>query len=103
VAEELLRNAGRAGLPVTIYRPLDITGSLRTGACHTATEMCALIRFVTDTGLASDIALPLDFVPADVCAAAIRHISLSGSGGSPGSGGGTYHLDSRPGGSSRRS
>jgi thioester reductase-like protein len=49
VAEELLRNAGRAGLPVTIYRPLDITGSLRTGACHTATEMCALIRFVTDT------------------------------------------------------
>jgi hypothetical protein len=94
VAEELLRNAGRAGLPVTIYRPLDITGSLRTGACHTATEMCALIRFVTDTGLAPDIALPLDFVPADVCAAAIRHISLSGSRGSPGSGGGTYHLGS---------
>jgi nucleoside-diphosphate-sugar epimerase len=28
VAEELLRNAGRAGLPVTIYRPLDITGSV---------------------------------------------------------------------------
>jgi hypothetical protein len=57
VAEELLRNAGRDGLPVTIYRPLD-------------------------------------FVPADVCAAAIRHISLSGAGGSPGSGGGTYHLGS---------
>src|SRR5256886_3764839 len=51
----LLRNAGRAGLPVTIYRPLDITGSLRTGALSTATEMCALIRFITDTGLAPDI------------------------------------------------
>jgi thioester reductase-like protein len=87
VAEELLRNAGRAGLPVAIYRPLDITGSLRTGAVSTATELCALIRFITDTGLAPDIALPLDFVPADVCAAAIRHISL-------GSGGGTYHLGS---------
>ena len=87
VAEELLRNAGRAGLPVAIYRPLDITGGLRTGACNTATELCALIRFVTDTGLAPDIALPLDFVPADVCAAAIRHISL-------GAGSGTYHLGS---------
>ena len=28
VAEELLRNAGRAGLPVAIYRPLDIVGSV---------------------------------------------------------------------------
>jgi amino acid adenylation domain-containing protein/thioester reductase-like protein len=87
VAEELLRNAGRAGLPVAIYRPLDITGSLRTGACNIATELCALIRFITDTGLAPGIALPLDFVPADVCAAAIRHISL-------GAGTGTYHLAS---------
>ena len=37
--------------------------------------MCALIRFITDTGVAPDIDLPLDFVPADICAAAIRHIS----------------------------
>jgi amino acid adenylation domain-containing protein/thioester reductase-like protein len=88
VAEELLRNAARAGLPVAIYRPLDIAGSLRTGAWNTATEMCALIRFITDTGLAPDIDLPLDFVPADLCAAAIRHISL-GAGAA-----GTYHLGS---------
>jgi amino acid adenylation domain-containing protein/thioester reductase-like protein len=75
VAEELLRSAGRAGLPVAIYRPLDIVGDHRTGAWNTATEMCALIRFITDTGVAPDIDLPLDFVPADICAAAIRHIS----------------------------
>jgi thioester reductase-like protein len=75
VAEELLRNAGRAGLPVAIYRPLDIVGSRRTGVWSTSTEMCALIRFITDTGLAPAIDLPLDFVPADVCAAAVRHIS----------------------------
>jgi hypothetical protein len=37
--------------------------------------MCAVIRFITDTGFAPDIDLPLDFVPADICAAAIRHIS----------------------------
>ena len=89
VAEELLRNAGRAGLPVAIYRPLDIVGSRSTGMWNTATEMCALIRFITDTGLAPDIDLPLDFVPADVCAAAIRHISsLEGATGR------TYHLAS---------
>ena len=89
VAEELLRSAGRAGLPVAIYRPLDIIGSRRTGAWNTSTEMCALIRFITDTGLAPGIDLPLDFVPADTCAAAIRHISsLDGATGR------TYHLAS---------
>jgi len=89
VAEELLRNAGRAGLPVAIYRPLDIVGSIDTGAWSTSTEMCALIRFMTDTGLAPDIDLPLDFVPVDVCAAAIRHISVT-----TGATGLTYHLAS---------
>lgn len=89
VAEELLRSANRAGLPVAIYRPLDVVGDLRSGTWNTATEMCALIRFMTDTGLAPDIDLPLDFVPADVCAAAVRYISTH----SPASGD-TYHLSS---------
>jgi amino acid adenylation domain-containing protein/thioester reductase-like protein len=89
VAEELLRNAGLAGLPVAIYRPLDIVGDLRSGTWNTATEMCALIRFMTDTGLAPDIDLPLDFVPADVCAAAMGYISTH-----IGAAGVTYHLSS---------
>jgi thioester reductase-like protein len=89
VAEELLRNAGRAGLPVAIYRPLDIVGDQRTGTCNTATEMCALIRFITDTGFAPDIDLPLDFVPADTCAAAIRYVSTQVEAA-----GCTYHLTS---------
>ena len=89
VAEELLRAAGGAGLPVAIYRPLDIVGSVRTGAWSTSTEMAALIRFIADTGLAPDIDLPLDFVAADTCAAAIRHISVT-----EGAAGRTYHLAS---------
>jgi amino acid adenylation domain-containing protein/thioester reductase-like protein len=89
VAEELLRNAARAGLPVAIYRPLDIVGDHRTGAWNTTTEMCALIRFITDSGVAPDIDLPLDFVPADICAAAIRYIS-----GTVEAAGRTYHLAS---------
>jgi amino acid adenylation domain-containing protein/thioester reductase-like protein len=89
VAEELLRNAAREGLPVAIYRPLDIVGNLRTGTWNTAAEMCALVRFITDTGLAPDIDLPLDFVPADVCAAAIGYISTHVKAA-----GDTYHLSS---------
>jgi thioester reductase-like protein len=89
VAEELLRAAGRAGLPVAIYRPFDIVGSVHTGAWSTSTEMAALIRFIADTGLAPDIDLSLDFVAADVCAAAIRHISVT-----QGATGRTYHLAS---------
>ena len=88
VAEELLRNAARAGLPVAIYRPLDITGDDRTGAWNTATEMYALVRFITDAGVAPDIDLPLDLVPADICAAAITHISTHSAAGH------TYHLAS---------
>jgi amino acid adenylation domain-containing protein/thioester reductase-like protein len=89
VSEELLRSAGQAGLPVAIYRPLDIVGDLRSGTWNTATEMCALIRFMTDTGLAPDIDLPLDFVPADICAAAMTYISTR-----VGATGVTYHLSS---------
>lgn len=89
VAEELLRNAARAGLPVAVYRPLDVAGDHRTGVWNTATEMCALIRFIADTGLAPDIDLPLDFVPADLCAAAVRHIATSQVAS-----GRTYHLAS---------
>jgi amino acid adenylation domain-containing protein/thioester reductase-like protein len=89
VAEELVRNAGRAGLPVAIYRPLDIAGDHRSGVWNTATELCALIRFMTDTGVAPDIDLALDLVPADICAAAIRHISAQAA--APGR---TYHLAS---------
>jgi amino acid adenylation domain-containing protein/thioester reductase-like protein len=97
VAEELLRNASRGGLPVAIYRPLDIVGSLATGAWSTSTEMAAFIRFMADTGLAPDIELPLDFVAADVCARAIRHISVTEEAA-----GRVYHLAS-PGNTTLRS
>lgn len=77
VAEELLRNAARAGLPVAVYRPFDIVGSLATGIWPASTELAALIRFMADTGLAPAVDLPLDLVAADACAKAIRHISVT--------------------------
>jgi amino acid adenylation domain-containing protein/thioester reductase-like protein len=89
IAEEMLRNAAREGLPVAIYRPLDIVGDQRSGVWNTSTEMCAMIRFITDTGIAPDVDLPLDFAPADVCAAAISYIATHIAASAT-----TYHLAS---------
>ncbi|MGN9809480.1 non-ribosomal peptide synthetase family protein [Micromonospora sp. BQ11] len=75
VAEVLLRNAARQGLPVAIYRAADISGDCVTGAWNTATEMCAMKRFVVDTGTAPVAELPLDYTPVDRFAAAVVHIA----------------------------
>ncbi|MEU4178058.1 amino acid adenylation domain-containing protein [Streptomyces sp. NPDC026589] len=75
VAEELLRNAAEAGLPVAVYRAADISGDRETGAWNTATEMCAMKRFIVDTGTSPVAELPLDYTPVDCFAAAVAHIA----------------------------
>jgi len=77
VAEALLHDAARQGLPVAIYRAADISGDQETGAWNTATEMCAMKKFVVDTGTAPIAELPLDYTPVDVFAAAVAHIAAS--------------------------
>ncbi|MEU0661115.1 amino acid adenylation domain-containing protein [Streptomyces lavendulocolor] len=75
VGEALLRQASDAGLPVAVYRLMDVTGSSGTGVMNTGSEMAALIDFIARTGLCPDIRLPLDFLPADQLARAVGHIS----------------------------
>ncbi|HWM01217.1 MAG TPA: amino acid adenylation domain-containing protein [Actinophytocola sp.] len=75
VAEQLLRNAAAQGLPVAIYRAADISGDRVTGAWNTATEMCAMKKFVVDSGTAPIAELPLDYTPVDCFAAAVAHIA----------------------------
>ncbi len=75
VAEEMLQNAAKEGLPVAIYRAADISGDRKTGAWNTATEMCAMKRFIVDTGTAPSAQLPLDYTPVDCFAAAVTHIA----------------------------
>nr|WP_313069176.1 amino acid adenylation domain-containing protein [Kitasatospora gansuensis] len=75
VAEELLRQAAQAGLPVTVHRLNDVTGDRHTGAMNSSTEMCALIRLIADTGCAPDVDLPLDFLPADSFARALTYLA----------------------------
>ena len=66
VAEALLLAAAEQGLPVAIYRAADISGDQENGAWNTATEMCAMKKFVVDTGTAPIAELPLDYTPVDV-------------------------------------
>ncbi|MCQ4082186.1 amino acid adenylation domain-containing protein [Streptomyces sp. RB6PN25] len=77
VAEEVLRGAADQGLPVAVYRPYEITGDRCTGACNTDTAICSLFKTISETGLAPDIPLPLDFVPVDYLADAVLHIATT--------------------------
>ncbi|MBV9022255.1 MAG: amino acid adenylation domain-containing protein [Streptomycetaceae bacterium] len=77
VAEEVLRGAANQGLPVAVYRPYEITGDRYTGACNTDTAICSLFKTISETWLAPDIPLPLDFVPVDYLADAVVHIATT--------------------------
>ncbi|MEU6669206.1 amino acid adenylation domain-containing protein [Streptomyces sp. NPDC046727] len=77
VAEGLLLNAAAEGLPVAIYRAADISGDRKTGAWNTATEMCAMKKFIVDTGTSPVAELPLDYTPVDRYSAALLHIASS--------------------------
>ncbi len=77
VAEGLLLNAAKEGLPVAIYRAADISGDRETGAWNTSTEMCAMKKFVVDTGTAPVAELPLDYTPVDCFAAGLLHTASS--------------------------
>ncbi|MFI6932803.1 amino acid adenylation domain-containing protein [Streptomyces sp. NPDC050287] len=77
VAEGLLLNAAKEGLPVAIYRAADISGDRKTGAWNTATEMCAMKKFIVDTGTSPIAELPLDYTPVDCFSAGLLHIASS--------------------------
>ncbi|QNT91971.1 non-ribosomal peptide synthetase [Streptomyces griseofuscus] len=87
VAEKLVREAARQGLPVSIYRPSEVTGTSDRGVCNTDTLMCALFRTIAQGCEAPDTALSLDFVPVDhtcdVITRAITHEQPDGR---------TYHI-----------
>jgi thioester reductase-like protein len=70
-----------------VHRADDIIGSLATGVMNTVTELCALIRYIADSGEWPDVDLELDFVPADSFGRAVAHIAATRS--APGE---VYHL-----------
>lgn len=75
VAEYLVQDAARAGLPVAIYRAADISGHSSRGTWNTTTEMCCMKRFIRDIGAIPHAELPMDYTPVDVFADALVHIA----------------------------
>jgi thioester reductase-like protein len=71
VAEALVREAGRRGLPVTIYRPSLIAGHSKTGAFNADDLLSLLIRGCIRMGAAPDLDWALDCEPVDVVSAGI--------------------------------
>jgi hypothetical protein len=71
VAEALVNEAGRRGLPVTIYRPSLISGHSVTGAFNGDDLLSLLVKGCVRMGCAPDLDWTLDAMPVDIAA---RHI-----------------------------
>jgi myxalamid-type nonribosomal peptide synthetase MxaA len=92
VAEQLVAEAGRRGLPVTIYRPGPVSGDSRTGAFNAADFLCRVMQGYIHSGSAPQGSMHLDMLPVDYLASAIVHLAQQ-----PASIGRTFHLiHSRP-------
>ncbi|KHJ59978.1 thioester reductase domain-containing protein (plasmid) [Burkholderia glumae] len=78
VADRLVMQAGRRGLPVNVYRPGQITGAQATGAASTDTFLNAVLKGCIQVGAALPFDVTLEMVPVDYCAAAVAHIALGG-------------------------
>ncbi|MGA4798229.1 non-ribosomal peptide synthetase [Streptomyces lavendulocolor] len=87
VAEEVVRGAGRAGLPVAVHRPHEVSGDTTGHTWNSGAALCEFFRIITELGSAPDLALPLDLVPADFVAGAVVHLATHRAAT-----GQTYHL-----------
>ncbi|MFC8915026.1 amino acid adenylation domain-containing protein [Streptomyces sp. NPDC057116] len=75
VAEEIVRGAARAGLPVAVHRPYEVSGDTSGHVWNSGAALCELFRIITELGLAPDLALPLNLVPADFVAGAVVYLA----------------------------
>jgi thioester reductase-like protein len=71
VGEELVREAGRRGLPVSIYRPSLLAGHSTTGAFNQGDILARVVSGCVRMGTAPDLDWTLDCLPIDTAA---RHI-----------------------------
>jgi thioester reductase-like protein len=87
VAEEVVRKAAAAGLPVAIHRPYEISGDTTGFVWNSGAALCELFRLISEMELAPDLDLALNLVPVDHVAGAIVHLGLNRPAD-----GQTYHL-----------
>ena len=87
VAEHLVRQAARKGLPATIFRPGPIYGHSRTGVSNTGDFFTNMIRACSISGEVPMSDVSLDGAPVDFVAESIAAISCQKN-----TKGGIYHL-----------
>jgi amino acid adenylation domain-containing protein/thioester reductase-like protein len=76
VAEKLVVEAGRRGMPVAIYRPGLISGDSETGVTNTSDMMSSLMQVCLTTGTVPDLDIMVDIVPVNYVSGAIVQLSL---------------------------
>ena len=88
VAEKLVREAAGRGLPVSVYRPGNVSGHSETGASNPRDLLGAVIVESMRLGCAPEIeGWRMEMTPVDFVAAAILHLASETAAQ-----GGTYHL-----------
>jgi thioester reductase-like protein/amino acid adenylation domain-containing protein len=88
VAEKLVREAAGRGLPVSVYRPGNVSGHSESGASNPRDLIGAVIVESTRLGYAPEIeGWHMEMTPVDFVAAAILHLASEKAAQ-----GGTYHL-----------
>ena len=75
VAEKLVAIAWERGLPVSIYRPGNISGHSKTGTCNTSDITYRMIEGCIQLGSVSDRDIQLDLCPVDYVSQGIVHLS----------------------------
>ncbi|KTC92609.1 MULTISPECIES: thioester reductase domain-containing protein [Legionella] len=76
VSEMLVAEAQKRGVPVTVYRPGNISGDSRTGACSATDLVGIMIRGCIELGFAPDNDAFVDVVPIDYVSRSLVHLSL---------------------------
>ncbi|TLG08753.1 amino acid adenylation domain-containing protein [Nocardia cyriacigeorgica] len=88
VAEQLVLAAGERGVPVAVYRPGLITGSVETGVMSAGDSMWTMVRAAALLGVAPDLGdTAVSLAPVDYVARALVAIANTGLPDS-----GRYHL-----------
>lgn len=88
VAERMVHNAARAGLPTTIYRVGWVGGHSATGECNRKDFLFQLLMACIEVGVYTDLGR-LTLTPVDFVIAALLEL-----GGRPEARGATFHLSS---------
>ncbi len=87
VAEHLMLEARKRGIPVSIYRPEMISGHSKTGVSQPNDLLCRFLKGIVQMGSAPAIDRMMHMVPVDYVSQAIVHLSQN-----PDALGKTYHL-----------